>query len=182
MATSMSNFSLLYEAHTRTTWAWLLEGNATQALQSARVASRLSRTAREFAGSALQGIAELVRAALESVSYQTRDLLDAMRKDWKGTERGTILRVDGGMVASDWTMQFLADILDAPVDRPTILETTALGAAWLAGSHAGVWPDMAGFAKRWALDRQFKPTMDAPLRKRKIKGWADAVRRTLSTT
>jgi glycerol kinase len=123
---------------------------------------------------------ELVRASLEAVSYQTRDLLDAMRKDWKGTEKGTVLRVDGGMVASDWTMQFLADILDAPVDRPTILETTALGAAWLAGSYAGVWPQMHEFADSWALDRQFKPRMDDSLRKKKLKGWRDAVRRTLT--
>jgi glycerol kinase len=125
---------------------------------------------------------ELVRAALESVSYQTADLLDAMRRDWKGMGEDTVLRVDGGMVASDWTMQNLADILNAPVDRPTILETTALGAAWLAGSHAGVWPDMAGFAGRWRLDRQFRPRMAPALRKQKLKGWHDAVRRTLSTT
>src|SRR5690606_25697046 len=89
------------------------------------------------------GRSELARAALEAVSYQTRDLVDAMRKDWKGA-RDTVLRVDGGMVASDYTMQFLADILNSPVDRPTILETTALGAAWLAGWQAGVWPDMQG--------------------------------------
>ncbi len=125
------------------------------------------------------GRAELVRAALEAVSYQTRDLLDAMRKDWK-SPGNTVLRVDGGMVASDWTMQFLADILDAPVDRPTILETTALGAAWLAGSAVGVWPDQAGFAKRWALDREFRPTMDPAVRTRTLKGWKDAVRRTLT--
>jgi glycerol kinase len=125
------------------------------------------------------GPAELARAALESVSYQTRDLVDAMRKDWKGAS-DTVLRVDGGMVASDFTLQFLADILDTPVDRPTILETTALGAAWLAGYKAGVWPDQKGFAERWALDRQFNPAMDAATRKRKIKGWQDAVRRTLS--
>ncbi len=126
------------------------------------------------------GPAELARAALESVSYQTRDLVDAMRKDWKGAS-DTVLRVDGGMVASDWTMQFLADILNTPVDRPTILETTALGAAWLAGYKAGVWPDQQGFAARWALDRQFEPRMDEPTRKKKLKGWRDAVRRTLST-
>jgi glycerol kinase len=84
------------------------------------------------------------------------------------------------MVASDWTMQFLADILDAPVDRPTILETTALGAAWLAGSHVGVWPKAADFAKGWALDRRFVPEMDAVTRKRKLKGWDAAVRRTLT--
>jgi len=124
--------------------------------------------------------AELVRAALESVSYQTADLLDAMRKDWKSPGE-TVLRVDGGMVASDWTMQNLADILDAPVDRPTILETTALGAAWLAGSHVGAWPDMEGFAARWARDRQFEPKMDKALRRRKVKGWRDAVKRTLTT-
>jgi glycerol kinase len=125
------------------------------------------------------GPAEIARAALEAVCYQTRDLLEAMRKDWKGGG-DTVLRVDGGMVASDWTMQFLADVLDAPVDRPTILETTALGAAWLAGSKAGVWPDMAEFAASWARDRRFEPAMDAAERKRKIKGWDKAVRRTLS--
>ncbi|QDC02357.1 glycerol kinase GlpK [Mesorhizobium sp. 8] len=127
------------------------------------------------------GPAEFARAALESVAYQTLDLLDAMKKDWKGDSTQTVLRVDGGMVASDWTMQCLADILNAPVDRPTILETTALGAAWLAGSKAGVWPDMAEFARSWALDRRFEPAMDARTRTAKLKGWHDAVRRTLST-
>ena len=113
------------------------------------------------------------------MAYQTVDLLSAMRKDWKGA-RDTVLRVDGGMVASDWTMQFLSDILDVPVDRPTILETTALGAAWLAGWKAGVWPDMKGFSKRWSLERQFNPAMDPAVRKRKLSGWRDAVRRTLT--
>lgn len=126
------------------------------------------------------GPAEFARAALESVAYQTRDLLDAMHKDWKGASVETVLRVDGGMVASDWTMQRLADILDAPVDRPTILETTALGAAWLAGSRAGVWPDARKFAKSWALERRFQPDMDTPTRSTKLAGWRDAVRRTLS--
>jgi len=126
------------------------------------------------------GPAEFAKAALESVAFQTRDLLDAMKKDWKGGSGKTVLRVDGGMVASDWTMQRLADILDAPVDRPTVLETTALGAAWLAGSKAGVWPTAKGFAKKWALDRRFKPAMDEKERRAKIKGWQDAVRRTLS--
>jgi glycerol kinase len=127
------------------------------------------------------GPAELARAALESVAFQTRDLLDAMRKDWKGSAK-TVLRVDGGMVASDWTMQRLADILDAPVDRPEILETTALGAAWLAGSKAGVWPNAADFAKSWALEKRFKPQMDARTRSDRIKGWKDAVRRTKSAS
>ncbi|KQZ99701.1 glycerol kinase [Mesorhizobium sp. Root157] len=126
------------------------------------------------------GPAEFARAALESVAFQTRDLLDAMHKDWKGGTARTVLRVDGGMVASDWTMQRLADILDAPVDRPTILETTALGAAWLAGSKAGVWPKAEEFAKSWALDRRFTPQMDEATRTAKLKGWREAVRRTLS--
>ncbi|WP_395447340.1 glycerol kinase GlpK [Aminobacter sp. UC22_36] len=126
------------------------------------------------------GPEEFARAALESVAYQTRDLLDAMKKDWKTRNGKTVLRVDGGMVASDWTMQRLADILDAPVDRPTVLETTALGAAWLAGSRAGVWPKAKAFSKAWALDRQFKPAMEPALRAAKLKGWHDAVRRTLT--
>ncbi|MDO9414893.1 glycerol kinase GlpK [Pararhizobium sp.] len=126
------------------------------------------------------GPAEFARAALEAVCYQTRDLLDAMHKDWKGRDGDTVLRVDGGMVASDWTMQRLSDILDAPVDRPTILETTALGAAWLAGSRAGVWPDIKGFAKSWKRDKRFGPAMDEKTRAAKIRGWKDAVRRTLS--
>jgi len=126
------------------------------------------------------GPAEIAKAALEAVCYQTRDLLEAMRKDWKSAGGQTVLRVDGGMVASDWTMQFLADVLDAPVDRPAILETTALGAAWLAGYKAGVWPDAAAFGKAWARDHRFEPKMAAAERKRKVKGWDEAVRRTLT--
>lgn len=122
---------------------------------------------------------ELARAALEAVCYQTCDLLDAMRRDWAGG-RETVLRVDGGMVASDLTMQWLADLLDAPVDRPEVLETTALGAAWLAGRQAGVWPGEDGFAKGWRLQRRFEPRMDAATRTRKRAGWRDAVRRTLT--
>jgi glycerol kinase len=125
---------------------------------------------------------ELARAALECVGYQTRDLIEAMRGDWQhavGTE--TVLRVDGGMSASDWAMQFLADILDAPVDRPQVMETTALGAAYLAGLSAGVLPEPAEFAKSWALERRFIPTLDAAPRAAKYAGWKDAVRRTLST-
>ena len=96
------------------------------------------------------GPAELARAALDSVCFQTCDLLDAMHRDWRAADQ-TVLRVDGGMVASDWTMQRLADLLGAPVDRPQILETTALGAAWLAGMKQGVWPDQDGFASAWRL-------------------------------
>jgi glycerol kinase len=125
------------------------------------------------------GPAEIARAALESVGFQTRDLLEAMRGDW--TEAGeTFLRVDGGMTASDWTMQFLADILGAPVDRPVVLETTALGAAWLAGMQAGVYPGMDGFADRWALDRRFEPQMEAAQRDARYAAWRDAVERTLT--
>ncbi|WAP70313.1 glycerol kinase GlpK [Jiella pelagia] len=122
---------------------------------------------------------EFARAALEAVCYQTADLLAAMKKDWPAAG-DTVLRVDGGMVASDYTMQCLADVLNAPVDRPVVLETTALGAAWLAGQKAGVWPDMEGFAARWRLERQFTPQMDAVTRGRKLSGWADAVKRTLT--
>jgi glycerol kinase len=88
--------------------------------------------------------------------------------------------VDGGMVANDWMMQRLTDILAAQVDRPMVLETTALGAAWLAGHKAGVWPDMQGFAKQWKRDRRFEPTMGENVRQRLLDGWRDAVRRTLT--
>ena len=125
--------------------------------------------------------AELARATLESVCYQTRDLLEAMRGDWHGAKGSeTVLRVDGGMVASDWTMQFLADILNAPVDRPRILETTALGAGYLAGLAAGFYPEPDDFAKSWKLDRRFRPAMTDAVRARKYAGWKDAVSRTLS--
>ena len=126
------------------------------------------------------GPAEFARAALESVGYQTRDLLEAMTADWSGGAEAAVLRVDGGMSASDWTMQFLADIIGAQVDRPEVLETTALGAAWLAGMQAGIYPDQAGFADNWALDRRFEPKMTDNDRSQKYAGWKDAVRRTLS--
>ena len=126
------------------------------------------------------GPAEFARAALESVGYQTRDLLEAMTADWSGGAEAAVLRVDGGMSASDWTMQFLADIIGAQVDRPEVLETTALGAAWLAGMQAGIYPDQAGFAENWALDRRFEPKMTNNDRSQKYAGWKDAVRRTLS--
>ena len=125
------------------------------------------------------GPAEIAKAALEAVAFQTHDLLEAMSRDWSGGP-ATVLRVDGGMVASDWAMQRLADILASPVDRPAFPETTALGAAWLAGSKAGVWPDAKGFAKTWALDRRFEPTMDNRTRQKRLAGWRDAVSRTLT--
>ena len=126
------------------------------------------------------GVAELARATLEAVGYQTRDLLEAMQADWPAAGTDTVLRVDGGMAASDLTMQFVADILAAPVDRPGVMETTALGAAYLAGYAAGVCPDLPGFAARWRCERRFEPQMDTAMRERKWAGWRDAVARTLS--
>ena len=125
------------------------------------------------------GPKEIARAALEATCFQTADLLRAMKQDFSGAA-DTVLRVDGGMVASDWTMQRLADLLDAPVDRPVVLETTALGAAWIAGHAAGVWPDQAGFAERWRLERQFQPKMDAVERGRRLTLWESAIKRTLA--
>jgi glycerol kinase len=122
------------------------------------------------------GAAEIAKAALEAVGYQTRGLLEAMRADWPAVAE-TVLRVDGGMTASDTTMQFLADILGAPVDRPVVMETTALGAAYLAGYQAGVCPEPAGFSATWRLDRRFEPAMDAGTRARKWAGWQAAVAR-----
>lgn len=122
---------------------------------------------------------EFAKAALESVGYQTRDLLDAMTADWQGSGARATLRVDGGMSASDWAMQFLSDIIDAPVDRPKVLETTALGAAWLAGQRAGLYPDQTGFAANWALEKTFEPQMNAEDRDQKYAAWKRAVDATL---
>jgi glycerol kinase len=126
------------------------------------------------------GVAELARATLEAVGYQTRDLLEAMHADWPASGASSVLRVDGGMAASDATMQFLADILAMPVDRPAVMETTALGAAYLAGLAAELCPDLPGFAATWERERRFEPQMDAATRERKWAGWRDAVARTLS--
>jgi glycerol kinase len=127
------------------------------------------------------GAAEIARAALEAVAYQTRDLLEAMQADWPSAkDSATVLRVDGGMTASDVTMQYVADILASPVDRPVVMETTALGAAYLAGRAAGICPDLEGFATQWQLDRRFEPRMDFEARERKYSGWRDAVQRTLT--
>lgn len=128
------------------------------------------------------GPAELAHAVLESVCYQTYDLWAAMRADWpEAKETNTVLRVDGGMTASDWTMQRLADLLNAPVDRPMIQETTALGAAYLAGLGAGVYPEPARFADSWRLERRFKPNMSDATRTRKLKGWSQAVKGVLAS-
>jgi len=132
------------------------------------------------------GRADFARAALESVGYQTRDLLAAMQADIDAAQGVTeaaqaqVLRVDGGMVASDWTMQFLADMLNAPVDRPVVAETTALGAAYLAGLQSGLCPLPNDFAKNWRRERRFTPAMPAEAREAAYAGWQDAVGRTLS--
>jgi glycerol kinase len=122
--------------------------------------------------------AELARAVLESVAYQTRDLLDAMLQD-AGYASDIVLRVDGGMTASDLAMQFLADMLGVGVDRPHCLETTALGASYLAGLDAGLYPEPEQFQKRWELGRHFTPTLPEAERARKWAGWQTAVAQAL---
>ncbi|MEO1251906.1 MAG: glycerol kinase GlpK [Pseudomonadota bacterium] len=122
------------------------------------------------------GKAEIARAALESVAYQTADLMAAMARDGVGAKT---LRVDGGMVANDWLMQFLADILALPVERPKVLETTALGAARLAGLQAGVYQDLEDIASRRRIDARFQPAMSSGARERNLAGWRKALERTL---
>ncbi len=122
---------------------------------------------------------EIARAVLEAVGYQTRDLLEAMGADLEGGLGQTVIRVDGGMSASAWTMQFLADILAAPVDRPAGLETTALGAAYLAGFCAGLYPGPEEFAESWVAERRFEPAMDETARAVKYAGWQAALARAV---
>jgi glycerol kinase len=126
------------------------------------------------------GAPQIVRAALESVGYQTRDLLTAMQAD-RGQRGGAgAVRVDGGMVANAWLCQFLADILEVPVERPAVIETTALGAACLAGLEVGLYPSLEALAGSWRCERRFEPRMSASERERLYAGWQDAVRRTRS--
>ena len=127
---------------------------------------------------------ELCRAALASVAHQTDDLLEAMRADLKDAglpPAADVLRVDGGMSASDWMLQFLADTIGLPVDRPASLETTAAGAAYLAGLDAGLYPPPAEFARTRQAGRRFAPAGDAAARDRRRAGWQDAVRRARAT-
>jgi len=123
------------------------------------------------------GRAHLARAALESVAYQTFDLVEAMAQDGLAPEN---LRVDGGMVGNDWMVQFLSDILGQSVDRPAMRETTALGAAYLAGLKAGLYPSLDDVERQWGLERRFEPSMNADRRQRHIEGWRDAVGRVKS--
>lgn len=119
--------------------------------------------------------AHIARAALESVAFQTYDLVEAMFAD--GASRPRALRVDGGMAANNWLCGFLSGVIDAPVERPVNVETTALGAAFLAGLGAGVWPDLESIAKGWRLDQRFASTMAQADRDRCLTGWKDAVAR-----
>ncbi len=119
--------------------------------------------------------ADIVRAGLESVGFQTRDLLTALAAD--GAAAPTTLRVDGGMVANDWMAQFLADILDLPVERPQVTETTALGAAWLAGLGSGLQTSLDDISQRWSRERRFEPTMSEDERLSRYDGWRTAVSR-----
>lgn len=123
------------------------------------------------------GKAEMVRAALESTVYQLSDLVGAMIADGATIEA---MRVDGGMVANSWMMQFLAGIVELRTDRPVITETTAFGAACLAGLQSGLYDSLDDIAARWQLDKSFAPAMDAQTRARNLAGWRDAVRRTLT--
>jgi len=121
--------------------------------------------------------AHIARATLESVAYQTRDLLDAMVADTG--ERPQSIRLDGGMVANDWLCQFLADMLEVPVERPAVTETTALGAAFMAGLEAGVYDGLDAVRQAWTCERRFEPVMDGATRGRLLAGWQDALARTL---
>jgi glycerol kinase len=124
--------------------------------------------------------AHLARAALESVAFQTLDLTEAMQRD--GAVRADAIRIDGGMAANDWFCQFLADVLEARVERPRELETTALGAAFLAGLDTGVWSDLAAVAATYSTAAAFVPKMAAPRRAALIAGWREAVARTLGVS
>ena len=120
----------------------------------------------------------IVRATLESIAYQTRDVLQAMEED-SGIKLAA-LKVDGGAVANNFLMQFQSDILGVPVQRPCVTETTAMGAAFLAGLAVGFWKSKSEIAERWAVDRAFSPAMAAEERDRKYSGWKKAVKRALA--
>jgi len=119
------------------------------------------------------GLSEIARAALEAVGYQTRDLIEAMAAD--AQIAADALRVDGGMAASDWTMQFLADIVPASVERPASVETTAWGAAYVAGLTRGLYPDPETMAAEWQPERRFTPQMPTADREERYAGWRRAV-------
>jgi glycerol kinase len=125
-------------------------------------------------------VAHIARAALESVAYQTMDLATAMRDDGAGSAQK--IRVDGGMAANDWFCQFLANLLGVTVERPTELESTARGAAFLAGLATGVWQGTEDITRAWSCGAAFEPSMDPKLRETLVAGWNDAVARALLKT
>lgn len=124
------------------------------------------------------GRAHIVRATLESIAYQTRELIDAMQAD--AGDPITELRVDGGAAANNFLMQFQADILGCPIVRPADIETTALGAAYLAGLATGFWTSVGEVENFWRAERRFEPAMDEAARDRLFSGWKDAVARCVS--
>ena len=121
------------------------------------------------------GIKDIVTAGLQSVAYQTKDLIHAMEAD--GAGKPTTLRVDGGMVANNWVVQFLGDVLNVNVDRPAVIETTALGVAYLAGLQVGIYSSLEEIAELWHCERHFTPAMSDTLRETLYNGWLDAVKR-----
>jgi Glycerol kinase len=119
---------------------------------------------------------EIVRATIEAVAYQTHDLFEAMKHDGL---RPKLVKVDGGMVMNNWFSQFLCDVVNVNVLRPKVQETTALGAAFMAGLQIGVYKSLKDISKKWSLDRKFKPKMKNQLRNALVKGWATSVKRAL---
>lgn len=119
----------------------------------------------------------IIRATLDSMAYQTKDVLGAMEAD-SGIKLQA-LKVDGGAVANNLLMQFQSDILGVPVDRPVVTETTALGAAYLAGLAVGVWANKEDLIQNWQLNRRFEPTMGADERAKLYAGWQKAVKRSM---
>ncbi|MDC3173886.1 glycerol kinase GlpK [Candidatus Pelagibacter sp.] len=123
------------------------------------------------------GPKEIIRATIESVAYQTYDLFEAMKNDGL---RPKLIKVDGGMVKNNWFSQFLSDIINTKVQRPKVDETTALGAAFMAGLQIGVYKSLKDISKNWQVDKSFNPKMKSHTRKRLLKGWSNAIRKTLS--
>jgi glycerol kinase len=123
------------------------------------------------------GPKEIVRATIESVAYQTYDLFEAMKNDGL---RPKLIKVDGGMVKNNWFSQFLSDIINTKVQRPKVDETTALGAAFMAGLQIGVYKSLKDISKNWQVDKSFNPKIKSHTRKKLLKGWSNAIRKTLS--
>jgi len=123
------------------------------------------------------GPKEIIRAVIESVAYQTYDLFEAMRNDGL---RPKVVKVDGGMVNNNWFTQYLADIVDVKIHRPKVNETTALGAAFMAGLKIGVYKSLKDISNRWKIDRSFSPKMKSSKRKKLLKGWSQAIKKTLT--